>query len=239
MPNDILQISGALADPTRYAIYQFVMAAGEPVTVANVVSRFSLHSNVARMHLNRLRDVGLLDGEIEKSGRGGRPGMIYLPSREPLNLSFPSREYRFLAEILLDAVSRLGSEGTRTATAAAAARGLELFRRTTAEAESELESAASLLNRIGFDVRISPADSDSNSRSSALVTLQNCPFLELARNHPHVVCSLCRRLVSSALGELSKPETSYGNSETRGTAATGERWCQHRVSWSRNPTPPN
>ena len=56
MPNT-LKITHTLADETRYSIYQYVLQEGKEVTVHEIATAFSIHPNVARMHLTKLADV--------------------------------------------------------------------------------------------------------------------------------------------------------------------------------------
>ncbi len=109
-----LKLAGVVGDPTRFAIYQYLCTSGaERVTAQEIAARFGLHPNVARLHLNKLRDVGLLEAHVEKSGRGGRPGTAYSLADRVLTLHFPPRDYRLLAELLSQALARMGDEGRR------------------------------------------------------------------------------------------------------------------------------
>ena len=68
-PLDVLK---ALGDNTRYAIY--LELARSPLPLARPSRRaLDLHANTVRPHLERMRDVGLLDVETEHRGGVGRP----------------------------------------------------------------------------------------------------------------------------------------------------------------------
>ncbi len=70
----IADLTAALGDPTRRAIYVAVRESAEPVTTARIAELFDIHPNVARHHLDKLAADGwLLVSHRRSSGRSG-PG---------------------------------------------------------------------------------------------------------------------------------------------------------------------
>ncbi|MBA3399857.1 MAG: helix-turn-helix transcriptional regulator, partial [Acidimicrobiia bacterium] len=68
-----LDVLKALADNTRYAIYRHLGECRRPVTTAEIADHLQLHPNTVRPHLERMRDVGLVEVDIDSRGEVGRP----------------------------------------------------------------------------------------------------------------------------------------------------------------------
>lgn len=69
-----LSAVGALADPGRRALYDYVTSQREPVSRDQVAAAMALPRHIAKFHLDRLVEAGLLDTEFRRlSGRRG-PG---------------------------------------------------------------------------------------------------------------------------------------------------------------------
>ncbi len=114
MEGKTLKVAGVLADSTRFSIYRHITKVNRAVNVVEIADKFSIHPNVARMHLNRLEEVGLVNSTTDKSGRGGRPSLLYSLSNEEITLQFPAKNYRMFATIALDALHTFGKEGRET-----------------------------------------------------------------------------------------------------------------------------
>ena len=67
----------ALGDNTRYAIYLELARSPRPLATAEIADTLALHPNTVRPHLERMREVGLLD--VPGNARGQRG---CLPGRE-------------------------------------------------------------------------------------------------------------------------------------------------------------
>src|SRR5690242_13426779 len=109
--NETLKVTSVLADPTRYYIYQYILKKHAEVTVHEIAKEFSIHVNVARLHLTKLTDVKLLAAETRKTGKGGRPSRFYRPADEVIQLNFPARDYQLLSKITIQALINLGKDG--------------------------------------------------------------------------------------------------------------------------------
>lgn len=202
--NDPLRIAAVLSDPTRFSIYQYIVSGGgQGVTVQEIAARFGLHPNVARLHLNRLKEIGLLTARPEKSGRGGRPGLSYTPSGKALSLNLPPRDYRLLSELLCRALSLLGDQGLKALEEVGRAYGHQLAEqvydrlplpREEVSVEDLLAAAARALSAQGLAARVV-----SSGGVSATLRLGNCTFEEVAASFPRFICHLCRGLVQGVL----------------------------------------
>lgn len=225
-----LDITGALADPTRYGIYRAIIdAAGEPLTVLEVAERFSLHPNVARMHLQKLVDVGLVASDTRKSSGGGRPARTYRLGSEVANLQFPPRDYQLLASLTLQVVDNLADKDGAVLERVGLEMGREEGRRaldrdrldpTTAPPGRTLESLARTCADLGLFPRIETQD------DRIVVEIRNCVFRELSPRHPKLVCGLHTALLRGIL------EAYFGTIALAAEPAifAGESACLFRAS---------
>ena len=95
----ILKITNVLSDPTRLSIYNYISKKHKEVNVKEIAKEFNIHPNVARLHLSKLEDVGMLKSENQKTWRG-RPSRIYRLSEDVVELSFPFGIIAFWQKLL-------------------------------------------------------------------------------------------------------------------------------------------
>ena len=206
-PEETLDITGALGDPTRYAIYRaLVDAAGDPVTVSQVARDFSLHPNVARMHLQKLVDVGLVVADTRRSRGGGRPARIYSLSSRVASLQFPPRDYQLLASLALDVISSLTAENPELLDRVGSELGKEEGRRalkregldpTRHDLSTLLQSLTRTAAALGLYPRI-----EEHSDGSVAFEVRNCVFRELSSQHPNLVCRLHTAMLQGLVEEF-------------------------------------
>jgi predicted ArsR family transcriptional regulator len=181
---------GALADPTREALYEYVVSRPGPVGREEAARALGLAPHTVNFHLDKLVDAGLLVAEFRRlGGRGGpgagRPSKLYRRSDREWRVSLPERQYDLVGRILAsgiegargdaggldEALDRAATEAGRSLGGAAAPGGLETFTGVLAEQ--------------GFEPRV---EDDT-------VLLANCPFDALAREHTALVCGVNRSFV--------------------------------------------
>lgn len=207
LPKDaVLDLTAALADPTRYGIYQAIVeAAGEALTVVQVAGRFNLHPNVARMHLQKLVDVGLVRADTRKSKGGGRPARIYRLSNQAADLQFPPRDYRTLAALALQAITSPNQNPIDALELAGADLGREEGRRGLkrddldpkhATLDEVLESLRATCMRLGLFPRI-----ERSTNGHVDFEIKNCVYRELSAQFPGLVCRLHAAVLRGMLGE--------------------------------------
>lgn len=225
---DTVKVSAVLGDPTRLAIYQYVLrSSAAALTTQDIAQHFNLHPNVARMHLTKLVDLGLLQAEPEKGGRG-RPGLLYSPSGRAVNLSYPSRDFQLLSELLSETISALGEAATPILDKVGREFGKRLVHQTWQQADTPPDAptlndilvvTARALDKQGLDAQVLAA-ADGAGHAEIQLTLKNCGFREVASRHPELVCHLCQQIVQGAL------ETQL---EIEGLHATGSvpHGCKH------------
>lgn len=198
MERDPQKVSAVLADPTRYKIYQYVLAATHPVSVVEVARAFELHPNVARMHLGKLAEIDLVNARAEKSGKGGRPGFVYEPSGNAVSLSnVPARDFQLLADLLLQSLDLLGDGAGEAIDQIGHTFGRRLGRETlqqlaagSGDPEAPMRASAQALKRLGVSVHVT-----HDGHGGANLVLKTCGFQEVAAAHPEHVCRLCKSMV--------------------------------------------
>lgn len=205
-----LDLFKTLGDNTRYAIYLELARTPRPVTTAEIADTIGLHPNTVRPHLERMRDVGLIDVEVGGRGEIGRPQHRYSLAVDAPSLGLEPPVMPVLARMVLSMAARLGA-GPDDARAIGAEEGTRraLPYRT---APSSLEALVSDLDRLGFDPVVSDAfgtDAAGNpvaDLDTAVVAFANCPFGDLAAQHADLVCSLHHGLVAGFVAGMGDTE---------------------------------
>ncbi len=193
------ELTAVLADDTRYHIYRWVAERpSADVTVADVASEFSLHPNVARMHLAKLEQAGFLVTGLRRSAGGGRPAKLYRLSDLVVTFGFPPRRYELLSRLALGA---LAAGGTRADTLKACREaGAAEGRRALAAAggpPGDPQSVASVVSSIAEEQGLLPHVA---WRDDALcIVVNNCSFRELSGADPDLVCAMHRAFLEGTL----------------------------------------
>jgi predicted ArsR family transcriptional regulator len=191
---------GALADDTRRALYEYVVAQREPVGREQAASALDIAQHNVNHHLDRLVAEGLLEVEYRRlSGRSGpgagRPSKLYRRAAREFSVSLPPRHYDLVGDILAAAVTR-AAEGVALSDAlpeAARDEGRAIGGAATGvDAGRPLAAVAQVLESQGYEPREEPG----------VVVLSNCPFDALAQKHTELVCGLNRDFVQGVADGL-------------------------------------
>jgi predicted ArsR family transcriptional regulator len=196
-PLDVLK---ALGDTTRYAIYQELAASPRPRSTAEVAEALGLHANTVRPHLERMRDVGLLEVTVDARGGVGRPQHRYGLAADAPTLGLEPAPLPMLARLVLRLAERAGLNGADAAEIARAQGAADAT--SYRHAPSTLEALVSELDRLGFD----PEVTEGSEPDEAVVGFCHCPFRDVAERFPDLVCGLHRGLVEGfvdAMGDAS------------------------------------
>jgi predicted ArsR family transcriptional regulator len=198
----------ALAEPVRRDLFRYVVEQAEPVSRDQASEGVGVARHTAKFHLDKLVDVGLLDTEFRRlSGRtgpgAGRPTKLYRRSGREVSVTVPDRHYDLAGRLMAGAIEQATAHGTDVVTAlhrAAAEHGATLGRlaRETAGPgagqDARLDAVRAALAESGYE----PHTTDG------VLTLANCPFHALAREHTDLVCgmnlALVRELADEAAG---------------------------------------
>jgi len=184
-PRPGLAVLKALGDNTRYAIYLELARSPRPLATAEIADSLDLHPNTVRPHLERMRDVGLLDVETETRGAVGRPQHRYSLAADAPSLGLEPPTFPVLARMLLRLA---GSAGLAEQDAVDA--GAEQGKADAAGSNAScLDGLIARLDAMGFD----PAVVLEEGR--ATVAFAHCPFRDLAEFEPDLVCGLHRGMV--------------------------------------------
>jgi predicted ArsR family transcriptional regulator len=191
-PAPRLELLKALGDNTRYAIYLELARAPAPLATAQIADTLGLHANTVRPHLDRMREVGLLDVVTDTQGAVGRPQHRYSLAADAPSLGFEPPAFPVLARLLLKMAA---SARLPAADAVEAGREQGAIAATGRAAGTCAEALTQELAALGFDPE-SIVDDDG-----ATIAFTRCPFRELAEANPDLVCSLHRGLVEGFVDE--------------------------------------
>lgn len=198
----VTAVTSAFGDPTRREIYLYLRA--NPGSTANeVATKFSLHPNVARHHLERLATSGYLEVTMARvDGQGaGRPAKRFRAVGNDPTLDLLTRRDDLLVLLLQESLQLLGPEAAEEM----AERVGEQYGRTLANQMSPGEGQRSLrvamhaiaetLTAHGF------AAHAEDSGTTTTVVADNCPFGDAANQYP-VLCAVDRGMVKGLLAGL-------------------------------------
>jgi predicted ArsR family transcriptional regulator len=186
-------LHAALAVASRRQLLEALRSAEEPQDVAALAAAVGVHLTTARFHLNVLERAGLVHRSAERASRPGRPRQLYSASAEPE----PGEGHGQLAHVLADALAADPDTGTRLAEQAGR-RWAEQHVPAGSEASWDrgTREVGDLFGRLGFAPRL------IDKAGQRHLELHACPFRDLARSYPQVVCTVHLGLLRGALGGL-------------------------------------
>lgn len=184
------EVLHVLGDATRYTIYLELARSARPLVTAEIAETLGLHPNTVRPHLDRMREVGIVEVTTDARGEVGRPQHRYSLAPDAPSLGLEPPTLPVLARMLLQMAHRAGARAD-DAVAVGESEGAVRAGRYQAS-PSTLEAV-----EVGDD------------GDSAVITFANCPFAAYAATSPELVCSLHRGLVSGfvdAMGDADVVE---------------------------------
>lgn len=199
-----LDAVGALAEPSRRAIYDYVVSRHDWVGRDEVAGAVGLRRGVTVHHLDRLEADGLLVTDHRRiNGRtgpgAGRPAKVYRRADEEFAVTLPPRRYDLAGRVLAAAADRSLADDGSLADAirdAARAEGTELGdrarRRVGADGTPDARRGALFaeLRDDGFE----PVTDDSG-----VTALANCPFHDLSESHTELICGMNHQMLTAAV----------------------------------------
>src|SRR5215204_4113604 len=196
-----------LADERRQRLYRFVAAQPGPVTRDQAAAAVGISRKLAAFHLDKLTAAGLLEATAaDPASRRPGPGRTpkaYRPAAAEVTLSIPQRRYDALGDLLAQAIVADGPASTTRHTAHQLAhdRGVALGERVRTERrlgrlgpERALTVLSELLGACGYAPTRAP--------TQLQLLLRNCPFQQLARRAPELVCGLNHQFLAGLLAGL-------------------------------------
>ena len=145
---DLLAMLKALGDETRFSMYRELAGSTRGCSAQELADSLGLHANTVRLHLDRLREAGLVDVEAIHRGTVGRPTHIYSLAPGAPGLGFDPPSYTLLSGLLAALAERVGADGEE-ATEIGRAWGVEAGRRT--RSRSCVKALAGEMERLGFE----------------------------------------------------------------------------------------
>jgi len=205
----------ALAHESRIEILHVLQQAAEPMGVHELAPRLGLHRTTTRDHLEHLVAAGYVAKAPEARATRGRPRILYSARERP---TVPSADAWFrdnLIKVLLAGYgqpleSHAGAAvqaGVQQADGWVAERGAGVRGAPAvgAGAFSGAEELAQLavieahLEELGFEPELDPHEPQ--------IHMRHCPFLDVAREHTDVVCSVHLGLARGVLAQQGGPLT--------------------------------
>jgi predicted ArsR family transcriptional regulator len=202
---DRTRVHRALSSPVRSHLLRLLLDEADPGgsegvstdavgEVPALAAALGLHVNTVRAHLAVLQDAGLVRSAPDARGRPGRPRLVFRSTDEAAAALAPRTRgesepgYRVLAGLLADQLAASNDQPAEVAAELGASWGRSAVVDEAAShlgAEGAIERVIGLLDEAGFGPeRIGGPD------GQVLVSLHRCPFEEVARQRPEVVCSM-------------------------------------------------
>ncbi len=230
MAGDTLQAAVLLASPVRRRLVDALAHTGGDGrpgrTAAELAGTVDLHVTTVRFHLDQLVAAGLVESAVRREGGAGRPRKVYTVapgSLDDVDARAEVDHLRLLSGLLastltstltstLPSTSTEGvSGGAMTPTEAGHRWAVEHVsgRESSPPADTpgrwlgKLAQMIDVLQEWGY----TPELRTSDGGRVAEITLAHCPFRDLARAHPTVVCAIHRGLIAGSLAQLGEPAT--------------------------------
>ncbi|MCX6373462.1 MAG: helix-turn-helix domain-containing protein [Actinobacteria bacterium] len=217
------KLADVFGDPTRRGVYRHLRGVSEPLTASEVAEVFGVHRTVARAHLEKLTQLGLVESGTRRRAGGGRPAKTYGLTGERLEIMLPPRRYERLSRLVLRLID------TTVEPAVAAAAAFDLGRAFGAETAAEIagddvtspvrlspHAVAAWMDDAGYSVTL-----DDGAKGVLAVDIRNCVYRELADEYPYIVCPFDRGTVCGMLGVKPSAHT-----QTHSMSA-GDEYCRH------------
>ena len=199
---------GVRAHASRLRILQTLRQHPDGLGAQDVATAVGLHLNTVRFHLDRLVADGVVNSHAEDRTEPGRPRLNYAAVGLPGSHG-DTRSYRLLAAMLAALISESVPKAAEAARAAGQVWGGHLAERPDRSRRSDEDDAISqllrILDEVGFDPQLTPEL--GVGEGSRAIHLHHCPFLEIAKEHRDIVCSMHLGLMQGALAEMQASVT--------------------------------
>jgi len=213
-----------LASPVRRRIVDTLSRAGSDagaaradvvaMTAAQLGAEVGLHVTTVRFHLDQLVAAGILESALRRDGAAGRPRKVYslaAGSLDDVDAHAEADHLRLLSGLLASTLTEGVSGHAMTPAEAGRRWAVEHVPLQAGAAPADtpgrwlgkLAQMIDVLEAWGY----TPEVSTSDGGRSAEVTLAHCPFLDLARANPAVVCGIHRGLIAGSLAQLGETGT--------------------------------
>ena len=200
-PLDDAPIDPATSKPRR-RLLKLLRRSDTPLDVYQLADLTGLHITTLRLHLDVLAKAGQVTVQKTPRTTPGRPRTVYTARTEET----PPDGYRPLAAVL---AANLGSTPrTRRRRAEKAGRDWAVNLIPTTDKVATPDEAAhrivDVFAEMNFDPELADPTPDNGERE---IRLRACPYRDVARDHPDVVCAIHLGLLKGALTQLGNPPT--------------------------------
>ena len=185
----------------------------------DVASHLRVQVSAARKHLERLKELGLLEERFVRRGPG-RPKKLYGLTDAGREL-FPRRYDSILNAVLAHLTRDRGSEYAEELLRNVANDTVSDMKLGGTKAGVRLKRLTGTLNDLGFEATAQRKD------SSRTITSHNCPILRVAKAHRELVCR-------GFHAELIQAATGAASVERRKWIVNGDPICTHVFSEPRS-----
>ncbi len=202
-PDDYDRTSAdAGASRTRRRLLKLLRRSEMPLDVYDLATATGLHITTVRFHLDVLARAGLITVQKLPRATPGRPRTVYVIRIEETTVD----AYQPLAAVL---AANLGpTTGIRRRRAEKAGREWATTLVPVGDPPPDQDSVAqkvlTLFDQLRFDPELREPAVDTGVQD---IRLRGCPYRDLARTHPEVVCAMHLGLLQGALTQLGGPPT--------------------------------
>ena len=200
-----------LAQPTRARLFSVLSQLRRPAGTEELAGRLGLHPNGVRMHLDQLREAGLVTRERTRQARG-RPRDMWSIAAGARPGGEPPSAYADLGRWLARVASP-SKAGLRRVEATGREIGRDLA--PHGEGSSPEEKMYTTLVSLGFQ-----PEREVDPGTGLTYRLCNCPYREAVTENQPVVCTLHRGMTRGLLDELA-PQTKLTKFVPRDPYAAG------------------
>lgn len=209
-PDDVAGGARLLTSAVRREIVDALANLGNEdggMSAAALAELLELHVTTVRFHLEQLVAAGLVNVESRRGAGAGRPTKMYTVAPGRLDIGAASEAYRILLELLTEAFASANA-GTVLTPEQAGRRWAQ--NRIPASGEQPASTAGSWLAKVGHmldhlsDWGYAPEVVTIDNGHTVEITLQECPFLELAHTNPQVVCGVHRGLIAGSMEQMGE-----------------------------------
>jgi predicted ArsR family transcriptional regulator len=208
-----------LASPVRRQIVDaLALADGDAdtpgFTAAELASEVGLHVTTVRFHLDQLVAAGLVESAVRREGGAGRPRKVYTlapGSLDDVDGRAEADHLRLLSGLLASTLTQ--GVGGHAMTPAEAGRRWAVEHVAPEQGSPPADTPGRWLGKLAQMIDVlqewgyTPELKTSEGGRVAEVTLSHCPFLDLARANPAVVCGIHRGLIAGSLAQLGESAT--------------------------------
>lgn len=207
LPGEIASVA-ALGDPIRRRLYEFVAQQGESVSRDMAAAGVEIARHVAKFHLDKLEEEGLLETEYRrpsgKKGPGaGRPTKYYRRSSREISVSLPERHYDLAARVLAQAITM--SQKSNTPIALALEKSAITFGQLMAqEVHTKLQGGTDKVDVANAISEVLDDHGYEPRMEEERLVLANCPFHSLATEYTALICGINHNLMSALINDLPR-----------------------------------